>query len=244
MSPEQLNQIIKAYSAGLSADPRTASLAANNGADAFVQAYMNNDFSNMVGPSGVPFSFQDQQAAEAKGWADVEGAYKAQQDYEQKQSESALQQKQADYQQYLITQGDKFQQEKGTLDQKAAEQGVLFSGMRKQKEANLQKTYEQEQSYKQGTVGRDITQTGQDYAYKYGSPAAKGLSQYYNLGSNTYNPNVASGGVGSGGLSSVYSATNPLYQGTITNQYKAAGQQRAANSLANKGYKLTGAWSL
>jgi len=241
MTPQEqatLQQIIKDYSQGLANDPRTASLAANNGAENFVTAYMNNDYSKLIGPTGKPFRIADQQAAEAKGWADVEGAYKAQKDYEQKQSETALQQKQADYQQYLLDQGEKFQAEKTNLDQKAAEQGVLFSGARKQKESSLQNLFSRDQAYKQGTVGRDIASTAQDFNYKYGNEAAQGLSDYYKLGGNTYNPNVATGGVGSSGLSSVYNANNPLYQGTVTNQYKAAASQRAANSLWNKGNKL------
>ena len=247
MSPQdqaRLQQIIKDYGTGLANDPRTASYAQNNGAENFVTAYMNNDFSNIKGPTGMPFSLQDQQAAEAKGWADIEGYYNAQKDYETKQTERALQQKQADYQQYLITQGDKFQQEKGTLDQNAANQGVLFSGMRRQKEQNLQKTYEQEQAYKQGTMGRDIASTASDFQYKYGNDAAQGLNQYYKAGGNTYNPNVATGGVGSSGLSNIYQTGASNYQGTELNKFKAEAQKRAANSLYNKGYKLAGAWSL
>lgn len=242
MTPEQLAQLIKDYGAGLASDPRTAAYTANNGTEAFVNAYLNNDFSNIKGPTGQPFNLADQTAAEAKGWADVEGAFKAQKDYEQKQAEAQLAQKQADYQNYLVTQGQQFQKDKSALDQTAAEQGVLFSGGRRQRENSLANTYSQNLQYKQDTMGRDISQTANDFNYKYGNEAAKGLSKYYNLGGQTYNPGVATGGVASTGLSSVYNATNPLYQGTVTNQYKAAGQQRAAASLANKGYKLLGAY--
>lgn len=247
MTPQEqakLAQIIKDYGTGLANDPRTASYAQNNGAEQFVTAYMNNDFSNMVGPTGKPFSFQDQQAAEAKGWADIEGYYKAQKDYETKATERALAQKQADYQDYLLKSGQQFSADKTKLDQTAAEQGVLFSGGRTQRESDLKRQYEQEQASKLGTYGRDITGTAEDFAYKYGSGAAKGLNQYYKAGGNVYNPNVATGGVGSSGLSSIYKPSSSNYQGTELNKFKAEAQKRAATSLSNKGYKLLGAYSL
>ena len=123
------------------------------------------------------------------------------------------------------------------MDQQASDRGVLFSGSRVQKQKNLQRAYEQDQSYTRDKVARNIGTTAQDYQYNYGNEAAQGLSQYYNLGGNTYNPNVARGGVSSSGLSSVYNASDYSYGGRRVGERSANTQQRAAGRLWNQGNK-------
>ena len=146
--------------------------------------------------------------------------------------------KQADYQDYLINAGEKFQSDKTTLDQNAANQGVLFSGGRAQKENKLQQSYAQDQATKQRNLAGDIASTANDYQYKYGNSAANNLSKYYSAGGNTYNANTPQGGVGSAGLSSVYSTSPYNFQGTRNTERSAAANTRAAGLLWNKGNKL------
>jgi hypothetical protein len=227
------------YSSAVANNPIVQqSVARGNSASDLEYAAATGDYSGLVNQYGQPFSLEDQQDALAQAEEDNKLYYEALQSKETADAEASLAQKQADYQNYLLTSGQKFQEDKTGLDQTAANQGVLFSGGRKQKEETLQKTYEQEQAYKQDSLGRDISNTARDYQYKYGNDAAKGLSQYYKLGGNTYNANVAQGGVSSGGLSSIYNPSQYNYQGTVNVERKAAAQKRAAGYLWNKGNKL------
>ena len=215
------------------------SLAAGNTIDDLNYAMTTGDISRIVDAyTGKPFSIEDQQTALAQGQKDVEGYYASLKDLETKNAEDALKQKQLDYQNFLATSQTGFESDKAKLDQTAADQGVLFSGGRAQKERSLEGSYAQDQAYKQASVGNDISGIARDYQYKYGGNAAQGLSNYYNLGGNTYNANVARGGVGSSGLSSIYKPSIYPYQGTTTNTALAEAQKRAAGYLWNKGNKL------
>lgn len=182
-------------------------------------------------------------AQEREFYRKNEKAFKAQfneeKQYETQKTESALKQRQLDYQNYLVNQGEKFQEEKTGQDQSAADQGVLFSGGRYQKLQNLQKSYDRDQAYQQSRMAGDIGNIARDYQYSYGDKAAKGLSQYYNLGGNTYNPNVATGGVGYGGLSSVYNTRNSNFYGTKPRQFQSNVSQLTALQLANQRNKTT-----
>ncbi len=209
-----------------------------NTPEAITYATSTGDFSGLVNSQGKPFSSTDQAAAVSQATADLSPYYEAQQKKETADTEANLAAKQAAYQQYLAEQQTKFQTEKTNQDQTAANNGVLFSGGRAQKLKQLGDTYSANDAYKRTTTGADIGQTGRDFGYKYGDSAAGNLSSYFSLGGNTYNPNVASGGVGSSGLSSIYNA-NQGFQGTEINAAKAAAQKRAAGLLANKGNKLT-----
>jgi hypothetical protein len=214
------------------------SIARGNTAEDLAYAASTGDFSGLVNQFGQPFSLEDQQEALKQAEDDNKLYYEALQSKETADAEASLAQKQADYQNYLLTSGQEFEKDKATADQTAANSGVLFSGGRIQKEKTLQRGYEQDQAYKQDSLGRDISNTARDYQYKYGNDAAKGLSQYYKLGGNTYNANVAQGGVGSGGLSKIYNPNQYDYQGTVNVERKAAAQRRAAGLLWNKGNKL------
>lgn len=208
-----------------------------NSPEAIAYAAQTGDVTGLLNEQGKPFSDADQAAALAKGTADVSQAYKEAQFKETQDADAALAQKQAEYQKYLIDQGTQFQTEKTTQDQNAADKGVLFSGGRVQKLQQLGDTYQQNTAYKKSQVGADIGNTARNFGYKYGDTAANGLSKYFSLGSQNYNPNVAKGGVSAGGLSSVYNANQGFY-GTENKNMQRDAQQRAAALLGNKGNKL------
>lgn len=208
-----------------------------NSPEAITYATSTGDYSALVNAQGKPFSVADQEAAVAQATADLTPYYQAEQTKETQDTQASFATKQAEYQKYLEDQASKFETEKATQDQTAANQGVLFSGGRAQRLQQLGDTYSRNDTYKRSTVGSDIGNTARDFGYKYGDQAAGDLSSYYNLGTNTYNPNVTTGGVGSSGLSSVYNA-NQGFQGTQINRAKSEAQKRAAGLLSNKGNKL------
>lgn len=216
----------------------SAHINAGNSAEQLAYASSTGDYSGLVDTYGQPFSLEDQQKALTQATADNQDYYDAQKQKDTQDAESSLKQKQLDYQNYLATSKTKFESDKSTLDQNAANQGVLFSGGRAQKEQSLKKSYEQDQAYKQASVGGSIGDVARDYQYKYGNNNADNLSNYYNLGGNQYNTGVANGGVTSSGLSSIYSTGSSNFQGTNINTAKAEAQKRAAGYLWNKGNKL------
>jgi len=227
------------YDKGLAENPvNAARIAKGNTAEMLAYAASSGDLSQLVNENGQPFSLEDQQAALAQGMEDNKLFYEAQQANDKANAEKTLADKQQAYQDYLISSGEQFQSDKTTLDQNASDTGMLFSTARNQKEKKLQSSYEQDQASKLGYYGRDVANTAQNYQYQYGNDAANGLSQYYSAGKNTYNPSVATGGVTSTGLSSIYNPSNYNYQGTQNVARKTAAQIRAANYLANKGNKL------
>ncbi len=184
-----------------------------------------------------PFSIEQQQAALSKATSDISPYYQAEQAKETGDVNSSLGSEQVAYNKYLSDQGQKFQTDKTTLDQNAADQGVLFSGSRIQKLKQLGSTYAGNNAYEKGLTASRIGDTARNFGYKYGDEAANKLGAYYNLGGNTYNPNVATGGVGAQGLTSIYDA-NKGFQGTQVDAKKAAVQTRAAGLLQNRGNKL------
>ena len=206
--------------------------------DEIINAFQTGDLSGIRTSTGQPFSAQDQAAAMSQGMEDNRLFYEAQQANDKATTENALVQKQADYQDWLLSQGDKFQTDRTNLNQNAVNQGVLFSGGNSQRQNKLQSSYNQAQSSKLATYGRDVADTANQYQYKYGTPAASGLSQYYNADANTYGMKTATGTVGSRGLSSIYNPNTYNYQGTATTERSAAAQKSAAGYLWNKGNKL------
>ncbi len=212
---------------------------AGNSPQAISYATSTGDYSGLVDSQGKPFSQADQSAALSTATAAISPYYQAEQTKDTQDTEATLAAKTASYQKYLDDQTTKFQDDKAAQDQTAANNGVLFSGARAQKLQQLGDAYTKDNAYQKSAYAADIGSTARDFGYKYGDSAANGLSSYYNLGGNTYNPNVATGGVGSSGLSSIYNA-NQGFQGTEVNAAKAAAQTRAAALLANKGNKLVG----
>jgi len=192
----------------------------------------------MTDQYGTPFSQADQASALSDATAAGQPYFDALKAKDRADAEASMAKQQSDYAAYQDTSAANFQQDKSQLDQTAANQGVLFSGGRAQKNQLLQKSYESDQASKLGALGANVGNTARDFQYKYGNDAANGLSQYYQAGQNAYNPNVATGGATTGGLSSVYNVGNNNFQGTEVNSAKAAAQTRAAGLLWNKGNKI------
>ena len=223
----------------LAKNPAIAELAKGGSTlEEIINGLSTGDISGLVDWQGKPFSVQDQQEALAKGMEDNKLYYEALQSKDTADAEAALAKKQADYQDYLINSGQNFEADKAASDTTAAESGVLFSGSRVQKEKNLARAYNQDQATNRRNFSTDIGNTARDFQYKYGNAAATGLNQYYNLGSNTYNPSTAQGGVSQNPLSSVYNPSTYNYQGTTNTERAANANTRAAGYLWNKGNKL------
>ncbi len=234
--PKTQTELDSMYASAAIAHPAFA----GNAPETIAYATSTGDYSGLMNAGGQPFSAADQESALSTATAQVSPYYQAEQAKETADTETTLAAKNADYEKYLTDQASAFESDKATQDQQSANQGVLFSGSRVQKLQQLGDAYTKNNAYQKTAYGTDIANTARDFGYKYGDAAAGGLSKYYSLGGNTYNPNVATGGVGSAGLSSIYNA-NQGFQGTQINAAKTEAQKRAAGLLANKGNKLVGA---
>jgi hypothetical protein len=236
---ETQESVDKIYADAAASNPKIQELTQGGSSiEEIVHALSTGNLEGIVDFNGQPFSAEDQQEALNKAKEDNKLYYEALQAKETADAEADVAQQQEDYQNYLISSGQMFESDKAKGDQKAANQGVLFSGSRVQKEKNLQRAYEQDQAYTRNKVARNIGSTASDFQYKYGNEAAKNLNQYYKLGGNTFNPSVARGGVGSSGLSSVYQPSKYSYQGTRNTERMANANTRAAGYLWNRGNKL------
>lgn len=238
LSEKELADLKKSYADALAQNPDSQHLTVNNSPEAIMDAYLTGNWTGVTDAAGQPFSMADQQDALAKSEAALKPYYEAEQKKATADIESTLQNEQRSFQEYLDTSAQSFEKDKTTLDQNAADQGVLFSGGRAQKEQKLKSAYDTDLLSKQAQIGSNISNATRDYQYKYGDTNANKLSSYFNLGSQSYNPNVASGGVSTGGLSNIYNASGQGYQGTAINTAKAAAQTRAAGLLKNKGNKI------
>jgi len=211
---------------------------AGNSPEALANARETGDFSTLLNDQGKPFSQAEQEAAMRESEQALAPGFNIQQQKDTADVTSNLEQQKLDYEKYLADQGQAFQEDKTALDEKAADQGVLFSGGRVQKEQSLSNLYNRNQAYNTAKTGLDIGNTAREFQSKYGDKPASNLSKYYNLGSNVYNPKVATGGVTKGNLSSIYNPSGLGYQGSEVVANKAAAQKRAAGLLWNKGNKL------
>jgi len=229
----------KEYTDAVANNPAIAELAKGGSSlEEIINGLSTGDISGLVDWQGQPFSTADQQEALAKGMEDNKLYYETQQAKETADTEATLAQKAADYQDYLINSGQQFEADKTKIDRQAADRGILFSGSRVQKEKNMQRAYQQDQTSNQNRYANSIGNTARDFQYKYGNEAAGGLNKYYNLGGNTFNPNVARGGVSQSGLSSIYNPSDYNFQGTANTERSANANTRAAGYLWNKGNKL------
>lgn len=212
---------------------------AGNSQDTINYAVETGDFSGILNDVGQPFSTSEQGAAVSQAEKALAPGFNIQKQEDVATTESNLAQQQAEYQDYLDKQATSFQADKTTLDQNAANQGVLFSGGRVQKEKALADSYGKDQATTLRNLGTNVGNTARTFQSAYGDTAAQGLSKYYGAGSNTYNANVATGGAKPvSGLSSLYNPSGLGYQGSANVANTAAAQSRAARLLANKGNKL------
>lgn len=226
--------------AEVSAHPTMAPLVQKYGTPEAAWAASGGDISQFQDQYGQPFSQEDQTKALSDSEAALDPYYKAEREKDTADTEALFAKDKSDFQSYLDTSGDNFQSDKAKLDQTAADQGVLFSGGRVQKQQNLQKSYLNDQNDKLNTLTSNVGNAARDYQYKYGNTNANApaLSQYYQAPTNNYNASVARGGVTPGGLSSVYNTGAYNFQGTEINKAKSEAQKRAAGLLFNKGNKL------
>lgn len=239
LGPKTTEAMNKSVATSLATNKDVSRMMTQNSPETIVNAYMTGNWTGVTDITGRPFSKQMQEQAVAEAGKALAPAYKAQVVSDTADTADILAGKNADYNQFLKTEAEDFGAEKTALDQGAAEQGVLFSGSRYQKENNLKDKYEDREAYQRGVAERSIGSTARDFQYKYGNDAAKNLSSYYNLRDNTYNPGVARDGVSSSRLSSVYNPKAYDFQGTAVTANKAATQTRAASLLANRANKLT-----
>lgn len=208
-------------------------------AEEIMNAFTTGDWSGIVKSDGKPFSAADQQAAVDAARSALEPYYKGQAEKDKADVEAALKQKQLDYQKQLAESKISFESDKSTLDQQAADQGILFSGSRAQKQKALEDKYSAADEYNRASMAGDIGRLARDYQNVQGQEAAKGLSDYFNIGGNTYNASVATGGAGSRALSSAYNPSAYNF-GTGTAQTSKLSEiyKRAGGILANKANKL------
>lgn len=211
---------------------------AGNSPDALSYAASTGDFSGLLNDQGKPFSQAEQDNALKQAEGMDAQYWNEQQQKDTADTEASLQASQLASEKYLADQATQFQTDKTNLDQNAADQGVLFSGGRVQKEKSLGDLYNRNQAYNTATTGLDIGNTARNFQSAYGDKAAQGLSKYYNLGGNTYNPNVATGGVKTGGLSQIYNPNNISLSGTEQRKRILSNYDTATGILKNKGNKL------
>ena len=233
------NQTVNEQSYKDAMDKVPAIKALGSSIDDIYNAYMTNTWDNIQTASGQSFSPAEQQDAYNSANSALEPYYKQQAEKDKADAESTLKQSQLNYQKKLADSAVSFQNEKTGLDQTAANNGVLFSGSRAQKQNALQTKYNSQDAYDKASYANSVGNTARDYQYKQGNSAASGLSQYYNAGSNNYNAGVATNGVSSNGLSSVYNSGNNNFTGTANAERQTTAQYNAARLLTNKANKLT-----
>lgn len=212
----------------------------SNSPDAIFGAYTSGDWSGVTSLSGKPFTDEQQQAAVAEAKKALAPGFEASNEFDAANTRDTLAGDQAAYSEAEKTAATQFGKDKDTLDQNAADNGVLFSGARVQKNNDLRTSYADAEATRRRQAADNITGTARTYAYNYGAPAAKKLSDLYNLpGASTYNANAARGPVTKSPLSAVYSPSEYAYQGTQPAAQQAAVQTRAAGLLANRANKLS-----
>ncbi len=241
MDAATTNAMTKAVATSLQSNPQYSQAIGPNSPEALATAYNTGNWSGIVSLSGKPFTDADQAEAVAQAETALAPAYEAEKAFDTANVASNLEGQRDQFDNFVEGEAKDFQETKKNLDQNAADQGVLFSGARTQKERDLKTLYEQRQEQQAGITGRNIANTARSFNYKYGNEGANKLSSMYNLsGGNTYNPSVAIGGATpSTSIRNVYNPSQQSFQGTAVTSNKAAVQTRAANMLANRANKLT-----
>jgi len=241
LGPKTTAAMNNAVTGAIASNPTLAPLVAQNNPETILNAYQSGNWSGIVDVTGKPFSDEDQRLAVEKSGVALNPAFEAEKTFNEENLIKTLEDSNRNFNQYLDTTASDFESDKENLDLDAANKGVLFSGSRIQKEKNLKNVYEKDLEAKRAKLGSDISGLAGDFQYKYGDESINKptISQYYKVGENSYNPNVAKGGaVRSSGLSSIYNAGKKGYQGTEVNKNKSAIQTRAASLLTNKANKI------
>ncbi len=215
--------------------------AGTNDPASILTAYQSGDWSGVTDLTGKPFSDSQQKAAVAQAEKALAPAYRAQEAYDRAGVEDTLRSEAGDFNTFQRDEATQFGKDKDSLDQTAANNGVLFSGARLQKQNDLRTTYADREADRRAAGAERIATTARTNQYQYGDDSARSLRDMYQLpGSSTFNPSVAHGGVTTNPtLSSVYNPGQYNFQGTKPVAQKAAVQTRAAGLLANKANKLS-----
>jgi hypothetical protein len=230
-----------AVTKSIAADPNVQQYGGSNDPADILQAYQTGDWSGVTSLSGKPFTDAQQQAAVAQATSALAPAYDASTANDTATTTEALQKTGTDLANTENTARTQFKTDKNTLDQNAADNGVLFAGARTQKENALASSYANTDAINRANAASSIGDTARSYQYAYGNGAAQNLSSLYNLpGAPTYNASVAGGQVRpSGSLSAVYNPSTYNFQGTAPVAQTTNVQTRAANLLANNANKLS-----
>ncbi len=238
MTPDQIQQMQDAIAKALSSNPDIQTYGAGNDPTSILNAYMSGDWSGVVSLSGKPFTDEQQAAAVAQAETALAPAYKAQETKDRADTEANLNNTQENFNDSQRSDARSFTEDKKTLDQNAADQGVLFSGARVQKMNDLRNTYADREAIARRNAGENISSTARGYQYAYGNDAAKNLSSLYTLpGASGFSPTT--GAVSRGGIASAYDPSKYNFQGTAPVTQKTNVQTRAASLLANRANKLS-----
>lgn len=234
--PKTQDELDAFYNASALSHP----IFAGNSAEDLAYAGTTGDFSKLRNEKGMPFSGLDQSNAMAEAESALAPGFEAEKRFDTANTEEDLRAEKSKFDRFLAEDRTAFEDDKIALDQDAADKGVLFSGGRKEKERRLADAYSSNLAKNLESSTSSIGNIARKYQYDYGDEAAKDprLSQYYQLGGNTYNAGVARGGATPTSLSSVYSGGGYDFQGKKVNTNKANANLRAASLLANKGNKL------
>lgn len=231
----------KAVTASVSSNPKIIKYGGVNTVDQILNAYFTNNFSGVTDITGKPFTKQQQQAAVSEAERVFGPGFKAQEAFDQSVVTDTLRGEQEDFGQFQKDEEQVFGDEKDIQDKNAADQGVLFSGSRLQKQNDLRNTFQDREAIQRGRTQDNIRTVARNNQFRYGDKKARGLSEFYDLpGESRFNAGVAGGQVSrSGGLSSTYNPGEFKFQGTQNVSNTAAVQQRAANTLKNTARKLS-----
>jgi peptidoglycan hydrolase-like protein with peptidoglycan-binding domain len=203
-------------------------------------AATTGDFSRLRNEFGKPFSDEIQQQSVRDAEDALNPRFEIDKEFETQRTEDALRQNQQSFDNAQQDQADNFETDKATLDQNAANRGVLFSGARDQKERKLQNVYNTNQNRMQQTNMDNISSLSGNFQRQFGDKAANQnrLSQFFSSGSNTFNPKVATGGAQKSSLSQTYKPKKTGFIGTANTAQSSNVQRRSADLLANRANKL------
>lgn len=229
-----------AVSKSLSTNPDYTTYGSGQDPASILNAYQTGDWSGVTTLTGKPFTDDQQQAAVAQAQSALAPGFNATTAKDTADVSQSLKQTQEGLSDTEAAAAKNFSTDKDTLDQNAADNGVLFSGSRVQKQNALRGSYQTADAIARRNAGENIASTTRNFQYQYGNDAAKNLSSLYQLpGAATYNASAAGGPSTRGGLSAAYDPSQYDFQGTTPVANKTAIQTRAATLLANKANKLS-----
>jgi len=227
-----------AVTTSVSSNPGMQRYLETNSVENIVNGFFSNNLSSIVDITGQPFTKKQQRAAVAEAERVFNPGFKAQAAFDQSVVEDTLRGQQEDFGQFQQAEEQMFGDQKDQLDNSAADQGVLFSGSRLQKQNDLRNTFQDREAIQRGRTQDNIRTTARNNQFARGDKNARGLSDFYDLpGQSQFNAGVAGGQVSQSGLSSAYNPSEFNFQGTRNVANTAAVQQRAANTLTNTARK-------